>query len=272
MIYPTFQPDWSISATSSLAAEIVFGAAGLASIGYCVNVARREHKVWPLWVIVGSMLTMLWEPFTDMLLDCGYPRGPRFMIHNWFGHDVPLYIFFVYIFYFALPVTWLYQRLEAGATQRQLWKYTGVLVLAAALFEPLPVALGWWRYWGNQPLNFTGLPLNWWFTNGTCVMASAVALYLVRRHLLSSDRQTWVFAPLMLLALWASKCPDIPMVWMMSNTQSTLLRTLGSLGTMVLSLGLLWGMIRAVAVDWHPASERQRYPTASEQPVGHGQM
>jgi hypothetical protein len=62
------------------------------------------------------------------------------------------------------------------------------------------------------------------------------------------------------------------MVWMMSNTESILLRTLGSLGTVVLSFGLLWGMIRAVAVDWHPASERRRYPIANEQPVGHGQI
>ena len=255
MISPAFQPDWSISATSSLVAELVFGIGALLSIGYCASVARREHKVWPIWVIVGSMLTMLWEPFTDLLLDCGYPRGPRVAV-NLFGHDIPLFIFFVYVFYFAPAVVWLYLRMQEGVTQRQFWKYSGVMVLACALFEPLPIALGWWHYLGNQPLNFTGLPMHWWFTNATCVIAVPVAMYLIRKHLLSSDRQTWIFAPLMLMVVWASKSVDIPLVWVMSGTESSTLRTLASLGTITLSLAVLWGMARAVGVDWHAADDR----------------
>jgi len=255
MIYPSFQPDWSISATSSLAAELVFGVGALASMGYCVVVARREHKVWPYWVILGSMLTMLWEPFTDMLLDCGYPRGPRMAV-NLFGHDIPLYIFFVYVFYFAPAVAWLYLRLLQGVTQRQFWTYSGAMVLTCAAFEPAPIALGWWRYWGNQPLNFTGLPMHWWFTDATCIVAVPVAMYLIRKHLLSSDRQTWIFAPLMLMVVWASKSVDIPLVWVMSNTESLPLRTLASLGSITLSVALMWGMGRAVGVDWAAADKR----------------
>jgi len=132
-----------------------------------------------------------------------------------------------------------------------------VVVLAAALFEPLPVALGWWRYYGNQPFNFTGLPLNWWFTNATCVMFVAATLYLVRKYLLTGDSRTWVFAPLTLMALWASKCTDIPMVWLMSNTDSTLLRCVGSVGSIALSMGLMWGIVRAVAVDRGTPSDRE---------------
>jgi hypothetical protein len=262
MIYPQFQADWTISATSSLAAEIAFGVGALGSIAYCVNVGRRERKWWPLWVILGSMLTMLWEPFTDLLLDCGYPRGPRVAV-NLFGHDIPLYIFFVYVFYFAPAVTWLYLRLEKGTTQRQFWKYSAVMVLTCAVFEPLPTALGWWRYWGNQPLNFTGLPMHWWFTDATCVVAVPVAMHLIRKYLLNSEGQTWIFVPLMLPAVWASKCADIPLVWVMSNTESMPLRTLASLSSIAISVALLWGMARAVAVDWHPASDHVPARTAA---------
>jgi len=255
MMYPAFQPDWSVSSTSSLAAELAFGIGALVSIGYCLHIARREHKVWPIWVVLGSMLTMLWEPFTDMLLDCGYPTGPRMAV-TLFGHHIPLYIFFVYVFYFAPAVTVLYLQLERGVTQRQFWKYSLIMIATCAVFEPIPVALGWWRYWGDQPLNFTGLPMHWWFTDATCIVAVPVAMLLIRRHLLSSDRQTWTYAPLMLMVVWASKSVDIPLVWVMSNSNSQPLRTLASLGSIVLSLALIWGMARAVGTDWDPSGRR----------------
>lgn len=135
-----------------------------------------------------------------------------------------------------------------GVTRRQLVKYMGVTVLGCAAFEPIFIALDWWNYYGDQPLDWTELPAHWWFTNAECLVFVTATLYLVRKHLLTSDHQTWVFAPLTLLALWAAKCTDIPLVYVIQTSNSMLVITIASLGTIAIAVFLMYGIVRAIAV------------------------
>ena len=49
MTFP--HPIWSISSGEQTTAELVFGAAALLSLIYCVAVARRERKLWPVFAL-----------------------------------------------------------------------------------------------------------------------------------------------------------------------------------------------------------------------------
>src|SRR5439155_20103865 len=111
--------------------------AGLAALIYCVVVARRERKLWPVCVFAGSALLVTYEPFNNFLGNCAYPTLGQHTFISYLGRDVPVYTWFIYMFYFSVAVPLLMKRFEAGVTMRQLWRYYGIAVLVCCAFEPL---------------------------------------------------------------------------------------------------------------------------------------
>lgn len=248
-------PVYSIQAGSWIAPMIVFGALALLSLAYCVRVARAEGKVWPLGVFGGSMLLNSYEPFNNFLAHCAYPTGGEHHdMLTFLGQHVPWSTWFIYMFYFSVAVPYLMRRFEAGVTLRQFGQFYAVAVLICGAFEPLfaNVHLGvrWWYYYGdNQALNFTGLPVFWWFANAMVVMATAVIFHVLRRHLLTSDRQTWLFVPLEPLILFGVHgSAGIPVFAAITGGASEAVVTVATFGSLAICGLYLWIMAKAVTV------------------------
>jgi len=242
-------PIWSISSGEQTVAELVFGAAALVSLIYCVNVARRQQKLWPLFAFGGAALTITYEPFNNLLGHCAYPLIGQDTAINFVGQKVPLYILFVYMFYFAVPATWLTQRFDAGITTRQLAKYYGVAVVLCAAFEPFFVSQYWWRYTGHQPLNMTGLPMWWWFVNPMCVFAQAAVYHLLKRHVLRSDLGSAIFVLIGPLSVFATHGSAAVPLYIGINAHNMGFAVAGTFGAIAIAFMYMWIIGRAVTVS-----------------------
>lgn len=256
-------PLWSIGSGEQLTAELLFGAAALAALVYCVRVSLRRGQKWPLFVFGGAALTVVYEPLNNLLGHCAYPEVGQHTYIDMFGRQIPLFIGFVYMFYFAAPVTWLMQRYEAGISARRLAKYYAVGVVLCAAFEPVfcngDIGLKWWHYYGdNQALAFTGLPMWWWFVNPMCVFANAYVFHLLRKHVLTSDAQTALFVPLGLLCVIAwHLTAGLPMYITIIGTDGKTLTTLATFGSIAIAGMYMWIIGRTVTVpEAAPAAER----------------
>src|SRR5438067_1705765 len=98
MTFP--HPIWSIRSGHQLFAELLFGFVALATLAYCVRVAQRERRPWPLFLFAGAALTVTYEPFNNLLGHCAYPIVGQHMAIDFVGQRIPWYIVFVYAFYF----------------------------------------------------------------------------------------------------------------------------------------------------------------------------
>jgi hypothetical protein len=234
-------PSFSISASAQTTAEVVFGGAALVALVYCVSVARRERKVWPLAVFGGSMLLVSYEPFNNLLGHCAYPTPSHDPMLTYLGQHVPVSTWFIYMFYFSVAVPFVMLKLEQGIMMRQLWKYYAVAVVLCGAFEPVfaNVHLGmrWWFYYGsNQALNFTGLPMFWWFANAMVVLVTAMIFHLLRKHLFDRDWQSLSFIllePLILFGIHGSA--GIPYYVTITSTTGKTWTTIGTLGSIAIS-------------------------------------
>jgi hypothetical protein len=191
------RPIYGLSEGSQLAAELVFGVGALLALVYCVHLARKDRKIWPLMVWVSGAPMTLWEPMQNIVTHVSYPEIGQHTAFEIYDLKMPVYLVLLYMTYFGLLVPWLMKRIEAGVTVRWLMKaYFGVVVFAAA-FEPIPVhVMDWYRYYGdNQPLQFFEIPIWWFFVNAMAVVGIAVIFALIRKHVLTADWQSVVFVP-----------------------------------------------------------------------------
>jgi len=257
----THYPSFSISGSSQTTAELAFGGAALLALAYCIRVARSERKAWPLYVFAGSTLLVFYEPINNFLGHCAYPTPSTDTMLTYLGQHVPVSTWFIYMFYFSVAVPLLMRRLEQGVTARQLASYYGIAVVLCAAFEPLfaNVHLGvrWWYYYGsNQPLDFTGLPMFWWFANAMVVLVMAMIFHLLRRHLFTRDWHTLAFiplAPLVLIAIHGSA--GVPYYIAITSTTGKLWTTVGTLGSIAISIFYMVLFGAAVVRRGEPSSE-----------------
>jgi hypothetical protein len=262
-------PVFSISSGAQTASELIFGGAALLALIYCIRLARRDHTIWPLTVFGGSMLLITYEPINNFLGHCAYPTPGQHTMLSYLGQHVPWSTWFIYMFYFSVAVPFVMQRLERGITMRTLWKYYAVAVVICAAFEPVfaNVHLGvrWWFYYGNnQALNFTGLPMFWWFANAMVVLVTAMTFHLLKKHLFDRDWQALSFIvlePLILIGVHGSA--GIPYYVAITSAHSKGLSTLGLAGSIAISLFYMALFGKAVTV---PAAELAGAAAPAPQP------
>jgi hypothetical protein len=250
-------PVFGIGETESMVRNLLFGGLALAALIYCVAVARREGKLWPVYVFGGSALLVIYEPFNNLLAQCAYPTagaGAHDAILTWFGQHVPWSTWLIYMFYFSFAVPMLIKRLEAGMTVRQFFGFWGVVAVVCAAFEPLfahPSGLRWWYYYGpHQALAFTGMPMFWVVANSMVVVAVGVIFYLLKKYVLTRDIQTIAFVPLAPLILFGVHgSAGIPVFVAISEGAGEIWSTMATFGSFAISFLYLWLMSRAVCVD-----------------------
>jgi hypothetical protein len=224
----------------------------------------------PLTVFGGSMLLITYEPINNFLGHCAYPTPGQHTMLSYLGQHVPWSTWLIYMFYFSVAVPFVMRRLERGITMRTLWAYYAVAVVICAAFEPLfaNVHLGvrWWFYYGdNQALNFTGLPMFWWFANAMVVLVTAMTFHLLKKHLFDRDWQTLAFIalePLILIAVHGSA--GMPYYIAITSAHSKGLSTLGLAGSIAVSLLYMALFGKAVTI---PAESPTHEPAGTASPV-----
>ena len=248
-------PIFGIAAGAVYSAYLIFGVAALATLLYCIRVARREHQPWPLAVFGGSALLVSYEPFNNFLAHCAYATGPnQHEMLTWFGQHVPWMTWLIYMFYFAFAVPLLVQWLDRGMTVKTFIKFYACVVAACAAFEPLfcnvHAGIRWWYYYGdNQAFNFTGLPMFWWFANAMVVVGMGVIFHLLKKHVFTNKAQQWLFVPLAPLVLFAVHgSASAPVFIAIQSTDSKLLSSLATLATIGISLFYVWLMAKSACV------------------------
>lgn len=193
--------EYGISAGSQLAAELAFGFGALLALVYCVWLARKERKIWPLMVWAGGGVMTLWEPMQNIVTNVVYPADGQHTAFEIYDLKMPVYLVLLYMTYMGLTIPWLMRKIEAGVTVGWLMKAYFAVVVFAAAFEPVPVyVMGWYHYYGdNQPLKFFGIPIWWFFVNAMVVIGLAMIFAAVRKHVLTADWQSVAFIPAALL-------------------------------------------------------------------------
>src|SRR5262245_62726798 len=98
--------EWPIIPLSSgelTALTIGFGAVALLALGFCVWIAVRERKLWPVYVYIGGGVASWYETLTDVLGHCAWaPPGNLPSIVDLFNRKMPLFYNFTYLFYFPV--------------------------------------------------------------------------------------------------------------------------------------------------------------------------
>jgi len=266
-------PIFAFGHNSQTPSEVFFAFTAALALVYCVRVARRERSPWPLYTYVGAALAMVYEPLTDLLGHCIYATTGQHTLFTLLGRHMPVMVLFLYLTYFPFGITFFVQRFDRGVTKAQLWRYYVIGVVIAACFEPVIAnkhfGLTWWFYYGHQPLDFTGLPMWWWFVNPLCWFAPSAVIHLVRKHVLKGDeRKAWFCVPAVLLATFAGHgSAALPMYLSISSNASNAVEIVCTALAAGITIGYIWMMGEVICVpavaeveDRSPALTRVRAP------------
>lgn len=245
----TPRPNWELSFTHQLVANLLFGLVALAVLVWALHIYRTERKRYALFAFLGSGLCVFYEPVNNVLGHCTYPEIGQLTWIRTLNRAIPMYIGFVYFFYMCGPVLWLMRRMEQGITTRQWWRYYAIGAVACTSFELIPIQLEWWKYYGdNQALRVLGFPMWWWFVNPMTLFATATVIHLLRTHLIK-DR----WSPL-LVPLWPFVLPGVhamaglPIFTTLNTTENTVITALASVHSIGLAFMVVWICGRIVTV------------------------
>ena len=238
----TPRPRWELPPGDMVAAYVIFGAVTLAAIVYLLRVARSERSLWPLYLFLGAGLAVVYEPINNVLGLCTYPEINQPTWITAMGRRIPVYIGLVYCVYWSAPVTWLVLRIRAGMTTAQWWRTYAGFTVAVTCFELIPLARGWWTYYGaQQPLVVLGFPTWWWVVNGQAIFGLAALVHQLRRHLLADDRRGLLLIPVLPLLLFAVHGGSgIPVFLALNSTTDHTVNNLAGIASMAIGLMNMW--------------------------------
>lgn len=262
----TPRPDWALGAVDTIVAYAVFGAAFLVAVGYAVRHARLERRLWPVYLLLGAGLAVVYEPINNVLALCTYPEIGQLTWISALGRRIPVYIGLVYVVYWSAPVLWLMNRIRAGMTPGQWWRTYASFTVAVTVFELLPLQRGWWAYYGaQQPLVVARFPAWWWADNSGAIFGLAAVLSLLRERVLRDDRTALIVVPLLpMLLLGLHGGPAMPVFLALGTTLDPTLIDAAGVIAVVLALLMVWLLGRLVCRERGAAPRSAPVETAAE--------
>ena len=232
-------PSYGIPDTVEYPAIAICAALALASLIFCVVLARRRRSMLPLYLFAAGALTVFFEPYPDVLGLAVFPQEGQVHWISGLGRDIPMYIGFIYLFYWAPAWLTMVDLLQRGITPRRYWALCGIMVVATCAIELIPLHFRMWQYYGSQPLRLGGFPLWWGFINGHSFIASSVVLVLLLRVLPANRRFLLVvLMPAVVLAVHTGGA--MPGYSTVATTSNPTVTWLGTLGAMAFCTLLCW--------------------------------
>jgi hypothetical protein len=246
---PIAPPIWHVSETVQLTAGLLFTAGLVLTLIYATRTATRDRDIYPYCLIAAGGLICFGEPFVDVLGHCMFPVQDVVPYIDTFGRQIPLYMAPVYFFYFGASFVWTFNALSRGVTTRQWWKRYAGLAAFGLCFEPIPIALGWWTYYGdNQPIRFINVPMWWGFANTAADIVTAAMLFHLVRRLGLTGRRSLILVPVMPVAfMGVHTMMAFPIYTALNSTPNTLITNAALVATIALAVGAIAVTGRLVA-------------------------
>ena len=231
----------------------MIGAASLSALVMIVlalSVARRERSPYPVFLLLGAAACTFHEPFVCLLGHFHYPEAGQRTAFRMLGVAIPVFHPIVALTYMGGVVFWVFTRLDRRELTLRAWWYFFVITTAiAVVFEPPFIALGLWKYFGdNQSFMILGFPVVWAIANAAALMMVGLLGYLIW-HSLLGRRHAWSLAVVLPLLLFACHVPIVSPVYLaLNSTHSVLVNNLAAALAGLFSLGLVYLGSRLLAL------------------------
>jgi hypothetical protein len=232
-------PVYGISSSVQSTAIAICAILALGSLAFCVLRARREGSLLPLYLFAAGALTVVFEPYPDVLGAAVFPERDQIVWITEFGRHIPMYIGLTYMFYWAPAWLLILGHFQRGISVRAFWAVCGVMLVATCAIELVPLHFHLWTYYGQQPLRIGGFPLWWAFINGHSFIASSVVLVLLLR-LLPANRR-FLLVPIMPAVVLAVHTGGAMIGYStVSSTSDRTVAWVGTLGAMAFTTLMCW--------------------------------
>jgi hypothetical protein len=224
--------------------HLIFGLGAAASALFCFHRAWKTRSLMPIYILIGGGLCSLYEAYADVLGLAIYPEIGVPMLIDELGRRIPLFVLYIYLFFFPAPFLLLIDRIEAGITFRQ---WLGIAVFAfvsAVVFEFLPLHYRVWTYYGDYPVTILGHPPVWGLMNAQSVLCGAAALTLILRQL-KPAQHIYLIALVPMVFFGLHFAVAMPTYTALLSTTNPMIIALGNLLTAVLGIGAVcfWGKL-----------------------------
>ena len=216
---------------------VLLGVGAVLTVLVVVRTAVRRNDRIPIFVLLGALLCVAYEPIGDMLVLAYYPENGQVTWVTLFGRGIPVFIGLMYICYIA-PFVLVFEHLQRrGFTTRSWWSLWSGTAGGIIVIEVAVMRIGRaWVYYGPQRLVFADLPLWTPITYASFLLAIAAGVHGLAAR---PRRDHWLIIPavpaLLIAAHVTTSLPAAAAIYSSSNPSVILW---GALGTIVVSIVL----------------------------------
>jgi hypothetical protein len=235
-------PIYGLSENILFFTQLIFGLGALASALFCFNRAWKTKSMVPIYILIGGGFCSLYEAYADVGGLAIYPEIGVPMMIDELGRKMPLYVLYIYLFFFPTPFLLLIDRIESGVTFKQWLLIAGGASVSTVVFELLPLHFKVWTYYGYYPLKILDHPPVWGIMNAQSVLSGAAALALILRKLKPAQHiYLIVIVPMVFFGIHFAVA--VPTYTALHSTTNPAIIIFGNLLTVILAIGAVcfWG-------------------------------
>lgn len=218
---------------------------------------RRTGNPTGVLLMVGGLFCSLNEALVDVLGHCFFPKD-GWIAYEIYGFAVPWWVVIAYVGFFG-GLTWLTVELfQSGASRRTVWLGVVTMWVINVILEVPILASGLYVYYGDQPYEVFGFPLNWLVINDLGSLFAAVVVVRFSSWF-TGARRLWLLAVPFVTYMW-SWVLAMPHFSALNADVSDGVRWLASTVSLVLGLLAVDLLIRAGVRPRRPVAQE---PTAT---------
>lgn len=227
-------------------AELIFNVFIFVPLGIALVIALRHlvkgKGALLLYCLLGGAIAAWFEPVVDVLGLVYLKEVDAVGTFTVLDRTMPLYICFVYPWYVGGMGYMAHRLFERGITMKGLFQLWALDAVVDVLLESPGILAGTYLYYGNQPLNFWGLPLWWAFVNPVMPMVAGALIYKIRPRLGGSPLKLLAVVPLIPMADGIANGAAAWPAWIALNQAdvSYAWTYLAALAVLALSLYCVW--------------------------------
>lgn len=176
--------DMTVDPTMEAAFTIVCGLPAVLVVVLAARALIRDRNyVFPV-LLLGGIIGMFVEPILDYMGGVWWPTVGDWEAFTLLGVNIPVLVVLVYPWLLGGQAYWAYRLFSRGAGERELWRLVGIFAVNDIVLETIGIRLlGAYAYFGEQPLNFWGLPLWYVPCNAIGPVVAGALFYVLRRRL-----------------------------------------------------------------------------------------
>jgi hypothetical protein len=143
-------------------ATTFFTVLALLALVYALWDWRKSRRPIILYILIGGGLTLLVEPFVDLMGACWHPIYGQGVAFELMGRYMPWWIVAVYFAFYGAQGALVYSLLRKGVSTRALFLLLLIPMAADVAIEEITLPTGLYVYYGAQPLMLFGNLPYWW--------------------------------------------------------------------------------------------------------------